>query len=121
MNAFKTLYQKIFRTRRAGLRLLLPLFGLVLLAGAAAADWPQWRGPDRTDISKETGLLKDWPKDGPKLLWTYRDAGIGFSGMAVVGDRLYSMGAWDGKEHVFAVDVVETLENTQGGLAQCEI
>jgi outer membrane protein assembly factor BamB len=84
----------------------LPLFGLALLAGAAAAaDWPQWRGPDRTDISKETGLLKEWPKDGPKLLWTYRDAGVGFSGMAVVGDRLYSMGAWDGKEHVFAVDL----------------
>src|SRR5437016_943220 len=84
----------------------LPLFGLALLAGAAAAaDWPQWRGPDRTDISKETGLLREWPKDGPKLLWTYRDAGVGYSGMAVVGDRLYTMGSWDNKEFLFAVDL----------------
>src|SRR5262249_5635594 len=70
-----------------------------------AADWPQWRGPDRTDVSKETGLLKDWPKEGPKLAWTYREAGVGFSGMAVVGDRLYTMGGWAGKEYLFALDL----------------
>jgi len=83
----------------------LPLLGLLLAGVAAANDWPQWRGPDRTDVSKETGLLKTWPKDGPKLLWTYRDAGIGYAGMAVVGDHLYTMGAWDGKEYVFAIDL----------------
>ena len=33
----------------------------------AAADWPQWQGPDRTRISKETGLLKEWPNGGPRL------------------------------------------------------
>jgi hypothetical protein len=35
----------------------------------AAADWPQWRGPQRTGISLETGLLKEWPAQGPRLLW----------------------------------------------------
>src|SRR5262249_57396 len=70
-----------------------------------AADWPQWRGPDRTDISKETGLLKTWPKGGPKLLWTYRDAGGGYSGPAIVGARLYLQGAVDGKDCLFALDV----------------
>jgi outer membrane protein assembly factor BamB len=86
---------------------------LPLLAGclaavtlpALAADWPQWRGPDRTDVSKETGLLSDWPPNGPKLLWTCTEAGTGFSGPAVVGDRLYSMGADDKHEFVFAADV----------------
>jgi PQQ-like domain len=71
---------------------------------AVAADWPQWRGPDRTDVSRETGLLKDWPKEGPKLLWTTQEAGVGFSGPAVVGDRIFCMGADDKKEYVYALD-----------------
>lgn len=70
-----------------------------------AADWPQWQGPDRTNVSKETGLLKQWPKDGPKLMWTYREAGIGYSEPSIVGDRLYTMGAEDDKEYLFAVDL----------------
>jgi len=56
---------------------------------AFAADWPQWRGPERDGLSKETGLLKEWPKDGPKLLWHVSDAGNGYSTPAVVGDWLY--------------------------------
>jgi outer membrane protein assembly factor BamB len=68
-------------------------------------DWPQWRGPDRNDVSKETGLLKTWPKEGPKLLWTFADAGVGYAGFAVVGDRLYTMGADDKKEYVYALDL----------------
>lgn len=56
-------------------------------------DWPQWRGPDRTDISEETGLLQDWPDGGPKRLWLSRDVGIGYSGPSVVDGVLYTMGA----------------------------
>jgi len=54
-----------------------------------ADDWPQWRGPERTGLSKETGLLKEWPKDGPKLLWQLKEIDYGFSTPSVVGDRLY--------------------------------
>src|SRR5579862_6843916 len=54
-----------------------------------AADWPQWRGPQRTGVSGETGLLQEWPAAGPKLLWRVTTAGGGFSTPAVVGDRLY--------------------------------
>ncbi|GIW82670.1 MAG: hypothetical protein KatS3mg105_4477 [Gemmatales bacterium] len=74
-------------------------------ASALAGDWPQWRGPDRTDVSKETGLLKTWPKNGPKLLWTYQEAGVGYSGPAIVGDVMYTMGADDTSEYVFALDL----------------
>jgi outer membrane protein assembly factor BamB len=70
-----------------------------------AEDWPQWQGPDRTNVSKETGLLKTWPKDGPKLLWTFEKAGVGYSGPAVVGDRLYTMGGREDTSYVFAIDV----------------
>jgi outer membrane protein assembly factor BamB len=61
----------------------------VILAAAPAAEWPQWRGPHRDGISKETGLLQEWPKDGPRLLWQVQDIGFGYSTPAVVGGRLY--------------------------------
>jgi outer membrane protein assembly factor BamB len=86
----------------------LPLLAAGLLAAAVpvlANDWPQWRGPDRDDISKETGLLKTWPKEGPKVLWTFREAGAGYSGPSVVGDRLYCMGADDKSDTIFCLDV----------------
>ena len=64
-------------------------------SAAIAADWPQWGGPNRDNISKETGLLKSWPDGGPKLLWTFDAAGAGYSGPAIVGDRLYILGCDD--------------------------
>ena len=85
----------------------LPLLALccLALAGLAAADdWPQWRGPHRDDVSRETGLLKTW-KDEPKLLWTFRDAGAGYSAPAVVGDTLYCMGADDNTDNIYAIDL----------------
>lgn len=59
--------------------------------GASSSDWPQWRGPQRNGISQETGLLKQWPADGPKLLWQLNDIGDGYSTPVVVGTRIYLM------------------------------
>jgi outer membrane protein assembly factor BamB len=66
--------------------LLGAMVGLLLLS---AADWPQWRGPERNGISQETGLLKAWPKEGPPLVWQRKDIGDGYSTPAVVGQVLY--------------------------------
>ncbi len=60
-----------------------------ILAVTAAADWPQWRGPLRDGISKETGLLQEWPSEGPKLLWQKDDLGDGYSTPSIVGDRIF--------------------------------
>ena len=57
----------------------------------APADWPQWRGPQRNGISEETGLLKQWPAEGPHLLWQVNDIGDGYSTPALVGTRIYLM------------------------------
>jgi outer membrane protein assembly factor BamB len=84
--------------------LLALLIGLIALAPLAANNWPQWRGPDRTDVSKETGLLQTWPEKGPTLLWTISTIGVGYSAPAVVGDRLYIMGTRGTSEAVFALD-----------------
>ncbi len=59
---------------------------------AAAADWPQWRGPNRDGICSETGLLKSWPQGVPKILWELTGLGTGYSSVAIVGGRLYTMG-----------------------------
>jgi len=77
---------------------------LLMPRETAANDWPQWRGPDRTDISKETGVLKQWPKGGPKQVWLNKDGGLGYSGFSIVGGKLFTMGARDGKEFLIALD-----------------
>jgi outer membrane protein assembly factor BamB len=59
-----------------------------LLPAVTGADWPQFRGPDRDGISKETGLLRQWPAQGPKVLWTVPVA-QGYAGAAIVGGRVY--------------------------------
>jgi outer membrane protein assembly factor BamB len=59
--------------------------------GAATDDWPQWRGPERNGTSPESGLLKQWPAGGPKLLWQVNDIGDGYSTPVVVGNRIYLM------------------------------
>jgi outer membrane protein assembly factor BamB len=69
-----------------------------------AADWPQWRGPDRTGISKETGLLQDWPKGGPPLRWKVTDIGTGYSSPAVAGGRAYLQTTRGNEEYAVALD-----------------
>ena len=58
----------------------------------AGNEWPQWRGPDRDGISKEQGLLQEWPAGGPKLLWQTEGFGKGMSSVAVSGGRIYTLG-----------------------------
>ena len=79
---------------------------IVLVSSAThGQDWPQYRGPQRDDVSTETGLLQRWPDGGPQLLWTYANAGLGYSGPAVVGQRLYTLGARKGKEYLIALNL----------------
>lgn len=77
---------------------------------ATAADWPQWRGPNRTDIGSEKGLLKSWPEGGPKQLWVFKDAGLGYAGVAIVGDTLYTMGLRNGGEELIAINTKDQKE-----------
>ncbi len=59
-------------------------------AVSSNAEWPQWRGPNRDGISKETGLLKSWPASGPKILWRAA-SGEGYSGISIANGRAYTM------------------------------
>jgi outer membrane protein assembly factor BamB len=71
---------------------------------AAPDDWPQWRGPRRDGVSTESGLLKQWPANGPPLAWRIEGAGEGYSSFAVSAGRLYTLGARKGTEYVMAFD-----------------
>lgn len=88
-------------------RAVLLLLGSAIGAAttlAANFDWPQWRGADRTDVSKETGLLKSWPAGGPKRIWLYENGGNGYSGPAIAGGKLFTIGTRDGNEVLLALD-----------------
>jgi len=86
------------------MRLLTCLAVATASASALAADWPQYRGPDRSNVSPDKGLLKEWPKDGPELLWKGTGVGAGFSSVTVFGDHVYTMGNKDGSAWIFALD-----------------
>ncbi|MCL2739116.1 MAG: PQQ-like beta-propeller repeat protein [Bacteroidales bacterium] len=72
---------------------------------AKAQDWPQWRGPHRDGIHKATGLHVDWSEKKPALLWTFREAGSGYSAPTIAGTTLYGQGAVDEVGFAFAIDV----------------
>ena len=73
-------------------------------AAAASADWPQWRGPNRDGVSKETGLLKQWPEAGPPLAWKATGLGAGHSSVSVAKGRIYTMGDGPDGSYVRALD-----------------
>jgi outer membrane protein assembly factor BamB len=82
------------------------LAGPVLFAATAgAADWAQWRGPKRNGVSQETGLLKEWPAEGPKLLWQVGGLGNGYSTPSIFGERIFFLSNSDmDNELVVALD-----------------
>jgi outer membrane protein assembly factor BamB len=106
------------------MRTLLFVFSFALAAIFANAgeplkggDWPQWRGPNRDAICTETGLLKEWPKGGPKLLWDSKkvnkdpSVGVGLSSLAIAGGKIYTMG------DILKVEQVE-FKNKEGKVAK---
>ena len=78
--------------------------GSALAADPGAFDWPQWRGPDRTGLSKETALLKDWPKEGPKQLWKIDGLGHGYSTPSISAGRIYLVGTKETEEYLICLE-----------------
>jgi outer membrane protein assembly factor BamB len=70
---------------------------------AVGQDWPQWRGPDRSNLSSEKGLLKEWPKAGPPLLWKADGLGEGVPSVAVSAGRVFVLGYRQGDEYLTAL------------------
>jgi outer membrane protein assembly factor BamB len=92
--------------------LRVPTLAAAFLASATAtaSDWPQWRGPNRDGVSKETGLLKTWPKNGPAVVWTAKNLGLGWGTPAVAAGKIYGIGKRDGKDGVWALNEADGKE-----------
>jgi outer membrane protein assembly factor BamB len=106
-----TAYNKAYSggTRMRRWKLFIGIVGLFFVTGIAAdQDWPQWLGPDRTNISTETGLMKEWPQSGPSKAWSIADIGNGYGSVSIKGDRIYVQGAQNNKS------VVHCLNRTDG-------
>lgn len=73
-------------------------------SGGSSGNWPAFRGSDGKDISPDTGLLKEWPAKGPKQLWVFDDAGMGYSGYSIVDGKLYTMGTKGTDVHMVCID-----------------
>lgn len=97
-------------TPRTVLPAFFGAFAITLGTAANAEDWPQWRGIQRDGKSPETGLLKTWPEGGPKLVWTARALGGGYSTPSVVDGRIYGMGYRGEEEVVWALDAATGKE-----------
>ncbi len=106
------------------------IFGLLagtLMAGIVAAgsaiagdlntDWNQFRGPNRDNLSQETGLADRWQEGGPELLQTITGIGEGYASVSLVGEMMYTMGNVDGGEHIIALNRTtgETIWKARNG------
>ncbi len=83
--------------------------GLVPCQGFAD-DWTQWRGPNRSDNSNETGLLKEWPSNGPDQVWLNKDTGLGYGGIAVADGTIFTVGSRDDQEFAIALSAKDGKE-----------
>ena len=83
------------------------LFTLAVTASTAQKinEWPGFHGASRTNKSVETGLIKEWPKDGPKLLLAVQGLGEGYSSVSIAGGLLYSAGSTNNQTYVYAYDL----------------
>ncbi len=88
---------------------ILTLFALTALSGelliawsgkSTNNDWPQWRGPNRDGISTEKGILKNWPENGPDVIWRV-PVGDGYSSISIANGKLFTM--WDEGNSAFLV------------------
>lgn len=70
----------------------------------AGLDWTQWRGPDRSGLSQETGLMKQWPASGPPRMWSTSGLGGGYGSISVKGDRIFLQGSNGRQSLVFSVN-----------------
>ena len=68
-----------------------------------AFDWPQWQGPNRDAVSQESGLLAEWPPNGPPLAWKVDGLGGGYSAPAVAAGRIFGMSRRGDDEVVWAL------------------
>ena len=83
----------------------LAILILALISCSGRNEFSQWRGPDRDGKYPDTGLLKQWPEDGPGMLWFFEGLGAGYGSASIAGDRLFVLGMRDTTGVLFSFDL----------------
>lgn len=93
-------------------RVVMMSLGVLLACAPLSADdvdrgcsWPEHHGPGRTNMSPEKGLLKQWPEDGPPLVWKYSHCGNGYSGVTIADGMIFTAGDFGDMEMLLALDL----------------
>ncbi|MFZ4398450.1 MAG: PQQ-binding-like beta-propeller repeat protein [Bacteroidales bacterium] len=69
----------------------------------------QWRGANRDGVYNETGLIKKWPAEGPKVLWHFDELGKGFTSAVIYNDKIICSGMLESTGYIFALDLKGNL------------
>jgi len=97
-------------------KLFLPLFLLLFSCSTTQPEISEWRGADRTGVYPDTGLLTEWPEEGPEELWTIDSLGRGYGSPQFMADRFYITGEVDSMSvlYCFDLDGVKMWQTTLG-------
>ena len=90
--------------------MLITAIVMIMSVNSFAVDWPQWRGQNRDGKSAETGLLKEWPNDGPPLAWKIDKLGGGYSAPSIAAGRIFGMSNRGDDEVVWALSEADGKE-----------
>ena len=96
--------EKILTMTSKHKNLLLLSLIITFAVNLTAQDWYQWRGENRNGIYKESNLNLNWSEKKPALLWTFEQAGAGYSSPVIVENILYCHGGTNSKDFAFALD-----------------
>jgi outer membrane protein assembly factor BamB len=83
----------------------LILLSVFIISKVCNAQISEWREENRTGVSSETGLLKSWPAEGPKLLWTNPELSKGYSSPSFGTNTIYITGNNGADDVLFALDI----------------
>ena len=84
---------------------LIAVFVFIMVSCSDRSELSQWRGPDRDGKYPQTGLLKQWPEDGPQMLWSYEGLGAGHGSVSIAGDQIFVLGMPDTLGVIYSFDM----------------
>ena len=82
--------------------LILVLFSIHYLSSQEPT---RWRGPEANGHYPDKGLLKQWPQNGPEILWSFEELGEGHSSPAIAGGYIYLPTMFKGMGHMFKLSM----------------
>lgn len=87
-------------------KITLTILGVTLALNLTMAqNLSEFREDNRTGVVSETGLLKSWPSEGPKLIWSNLELPKGYSSVSFGNNKIYTTGLIDNNDVLFALDM----------------